>query len=368
MLPMRGHGEGSIYRHATRGVWVAAISLPDGRRRRRQAKTRPEALAELRAMQRALSAEAIDASRIRLGDYLERWVSDDALRARLAPASWRKHESIVRVHIVPALGSVRLSELRPTEVSVFLRRDAERHLSPQTARHIRATLRRALADAQRDGLVTRNVAALAEAPTLPHTERPILDAAQARILLDSTRGTRYGPLWTILVTTGLRISEALGLAWGDVGRDSITVRHALQRVDGEWVLRPPKTAKGRRTIPLTQLGVDALRAQREQQASDRGATGIEGLVFTTERGMPHHATNLLPRLRADLAAAGLPRVGLHDLRHSCATVLFGVGVPLPVIADMLGHSTIRVTADLYRHRVPELSRDAAERMQEAIGG
>jgi len=210
------------------------------------------------------------------------------------------------------------------------------------------------------------VAALSRPPKLPHRERSILDAAQARILLDSTRGTRYGPLWTILVTTGLRISEALGLAWGDVERDSITVRHALQRVDGEWQLRPPKTAKGRRTIPLTQLGVDALRTQREQQASDRGATGLEGLVFTTERGMPHHATNLLPRLRADLEAAGLPRVGLHDLRHSCATVLFGVGVPLPVIADMLGHSTIRVTADLYRHRVPELARDAAERMQEAL--
>jgi integrase len=361
MTGVRSHHEGSIYRHKARGVWVAAISLPDGRRRRRQAKTRPEALAELRAMQRALSAEAIDASRIRLGDYLARWVSDDH---DWAPATRRKHESAVRVHLAPSLGAHRLSELSVRDVGGYL---ASLRLDARSVGHLRATLRRALEDARRDSLVTVNVAALAQPPKQQPRERPILDAAQARILLDSTRGTRYGPLWTILVTTGLRISEALGLAWGDVERDSITVRHALQRVDGEWQLRPPKTAKGRRTIPLTQLGVDALRTQREQQASDRGATGLEGLVFTTERGMPHHATNLLPRLRADLEAAGLPRVGLHDLRHSCATVLFGVGVPLPVIADMLGHSTIRVTADLYRHRVPELARDAAERMQEALG-
>jgi len=360
MTLVRGHHEGSLYRNVRRGVWVAAISLPDGRRRRRQAPTRADALAELRKMQKAQSAEAIDASRIRLGDYLQRWVDDDR---QLAPATLRKHESIIRVHLVPRLGHVLLSELSPSDVSRLL--GDLGGLDPQSVRHVRSTLRRALADALRDDLVTRNAASLASPPKLPHRERPILDAAQARTLLESTRTTRYGPLWTILVTTGLRISEALGLAWSDVD-SAIHVRHALAREHGEWVRRPPKTAKGRRTIPLTPLGIEALRAQREQQAADRGAVTLDGLVFTTERGAPIHATNLLPKLRADLAAAGLAKVGLHDLRHSCATVLFAAGVPLPVISDILGHSTIRITSDLYRHRVPELSVEAARRMQEAL--
>lgn len=361
---VRSHREGSIYRLRDRGVWVAAISLPDGRRRRRQAATRSEALVELRRMQKALTAEAIDASRIRLGDYLERWVSSDH---ELAPATVRKHESAIRVHLIPRLGHIRLSELRPDDLGVAMDGLLGAGLDPQTVRHVRATLRRSLADAVRDGLVPGNAAGLSRPPKLRSRERAILDASQARLLIDSTRGTPNGPLWTLLVTTGLRISEALGLAWSDVAKDSITVRHALQRVDGEWQLRPPKTAKGRRTIPLTPLAVEALRQRREDQAQDRGATGLDGLVFTTSTGHPIHATNLLPRLREDLAAAGLPKVGLHDLRHSAATILFGLGVPIEVIADILGHSTVRVTQDLYRHRIPELSVDAARRMQEALG-
>ena len=263
--------------------------------------------------------------------------------------------------------------------------DARREgLHPQSVRHLRATLRRTLADALREGLVARNVGALSRVPALPHRERTILDAIQARSLIESTRTTRYGPLWTILVTTGLRISEALGLTWSAInmgpavservpgekpGGPSLTVRHQLARENGEWVRRPPKTAKGRRTIPLTALGVEALRAQRALQDADLGGRPrpIDGLVFTSPAGRPLHETNTLKALYADLAAAGLPKVTQHDLRHSAATVLYGMGVDLETIADMLGHSSSRVTADLYRHRVADLQRSAADRMQEALG-
>ncbi len=426
MLLVRGHNEGSLFRRAT-GQYVAVVTMRDGRRVSRWAKDRDAAKVNLAELLRLRDAGAPTTARIRVGDYLERWVSDDH---GWAPATARKHEIAVRVHIVPSLGGLRLRELQVRDIERFL---AGRSRT-RTVLHLRATLRRALADAERDGLVDRNVAGMARPPAVRDRERTILDAAQARSLLETTRTTRYGPLWTILVTTGLRISEALGLAWSDVdlggndetvgsgnradpgvlvgrpvprsrgalredgraGRDglvdrvhrparlgepdhgfpvhvrpgggaAITVRLALSREAGEWVRRPPKTAKGRRTIPLTALGVEALRAQREQQRADRGMASVDGLVFTTPTGHPHHATNLLPRLRADLAAAGLPKVGLHDLRHSAATLLYSMGVPLEVIADQLGHSTVRVTQDLYRHRVPELQRAAADRMQEALG-
>lgn len=366
---MRGHGEGSLYKlrrptahDPERVVWVAEVSLSNGHRRRRMAPTFAEARKALAVLQRAATAGATE-SPSRLGPFLERWVTSDH---DWAPATRRKHESIVRVHLVPALGDLRLSELSPRDVEAVLSRAG---VGPRVAFHIRATLRRALEDARREGLVTINAAALARSRAVRVPERVVLDAAQARALIDSTRGTEWGPLWCVLVTTGLRISEALGLAWSDVdlATPAITVRHTLHRVDGEWQLRPPKTDKSRRTVALTRLAADALRQQRERQAAERGAVGLDGLVFTTSTGMPVHGTNLLPKLRDALAAAGLPKVSIHDLRHSAATMLYALGVPLPTIADLLGHSTVRVTADLYRHRVAELQRDAADRLQGALG-
>lgn len=362
MLVMRGHNEGSIFQRRT-GEWVAAVTMRNGRRATRWSKSPAEAKADLAELLRLRDAGARETGRVRLGDYLERWVSRDH---DMAPATRRKHESIIRVHLVPQLGSFRLSELSPDDVGAALGLLRRSGLDPRSVSHVRATLRRSLADAHRDGLVTRNVAGLAIAPRISTRERTILDAGQARLLVDSTRGTRNGPLWTVLLTTGLRISEALGLVWADVTPEHVNVHRALAREKGEWTWREPKTAKGRRHVALTELGREAFRAQRAQQTTDRG-TASTGLVFTTDRGNAIHATNLLPPLRRDLAAAGLPKVGLHDLRHSCATILFSMGVPIETIADILGHSTTRVTADLYRHRVPELARDAAAKMQEALG-
>lgn len=415
MTLVRGHNEGTIFRRRQgrdAGVWVSAVTMRDGRRVSRTSHSRDDAKAELAELLRLRDANAPITERIRLGDYLERWLDDDH---DWAPATRRKHVSVVRTH-TRGLAHLRLHELSVADINGLLRGLVG---SGQTRRHVRATLRRALADALRSGLAERNVAALANAPKLHGRERTVLDATQARTLIESTRDTRYGPLWAILLTTGLRISEALGLAWSDVdfggrhedagmvldavaevevaaerrgidarhrglptrhrgsaserrdaGRTpSITVRHQLTREDGKWVRRKPKTEKGRRTIPLTPLGVEALRAQRAMQDTDLGNTPrpIDGLVFTSPTGHYLHGTNTLKVLYADLDAAGLPKVTQHDLRHSCATILFGMGVPIEVIADILGHSTSRITADLYRHRVPELQREAAERMQEALG-
>jgi integrase len=514
--PVRSHGEGSIFVRRSgpeRGRWVSVVTLRNGRRASRVSRTRDDAKAQLAELLRLRDAGAPVTGRVRLGEFLERWVSD--VRNDLGPATWRKHESIVRCHITPRLGSHQLSQLRTGDVSRCLA-ELER-LDPQTVRHVRATLRRALADAVRDGLVDRNVAALAKPPKLRAKERPILDANQARLLIESTKGTRYGPLWAILVTTGLRISEALGLSWSDIefgGNDgaaalrphagrgsadpasslradvrpvsalgpSLTVRRQLARENGEWVHRPTKTAKGRRVVPLTQVGVEALRAQRQMQredmakfyggddgrasGSDRGesTTGqrdlhrlgtrprrlgpsdtladdrdgnvdlqgagvgddpgghaprapeadrdvaragepspsvrdgrgrgagdgrgdavpdgrpnrmgvptplvipLDGLVFTSERGNPLHGENTGKLLARDLAAAGLPRVTQHQLRHGCATYLIQSGYPIEKVAKILGHSTPRITAEIYMHLTDRDTADAADVMERVMGG
>lgn len=364
MTPMRGHGEGSLFRRGRDERWVAVVSMHDGTRRSRSARSKSEAQAHLRELLRQRDAQVpVDPRNVRVGPYLLRWLDD--VRPRLAPATWRKHESIIRTGLSPGLGHRSLSALSVADVRHYL--SALPH-DPQSVRHHRATLRRALADALRDGLVDRNVAALAEPPQLQKDERTYLTTAQVRRLIEEARDDRHWPLWVLIVTTGLRVSEALGLAWSDVTPDTVTVRHQLARVEGAWVRSRPKTRRSRRTIPLTPQGAEALAEQRIRQDAERGdhPRPIDGLVFTTPTGAPIHATNLLPPFRAMLARLGLPRVTIHDLRHSAASMMLAAGVPLPVIADILGHSTVRVTADLYAHVGVELRRDAADRLAEAL--
>jgi integrase len=199
-------------------------------------------------------------------------------------------------------------------------------------------------------------------------ERTYLTTVQVRTLIDEARDERLWPLWVVIVTTGLRVSEALGLAWSDVDGDTVRVRYQLARRDGQWVRTEPKTRKSRRTIPLTPQAVEAFAVQRERQDAERGdhPQPIDGLVFTTVRGMPQDSSNILPEWYALLVRLGLPRVTTHDLRHSAATMMLTAGVPIPVIANILGHSTVRVTADLYAHVGVELRREAADRLAEAL--
>jgi integrase len=363
----------------SRRRWAAQVTMSDGHRAtatchhaHRAVETRAcqesrDLLAELERLKE--SQAPANARTLTLGKFLTRWLDD--VKPSIAYSTWRKHESICRVHILPALGHVRLSDLSVSHVNAIIRGQT---VGAQSRRHLRASLRRALSDAQRQGLVTRNVAALALSPRLPHSERPILNAEQARALIEGTRDDRYHALYVLAVTTGMRSAELLGLTWDDLDLSvtpTVTVAHTLVRIDRTWKLGAPKTDKSRRTIPLTPVAVDALREHRKRQLAERmaaGHPGSEGLVFTTPSGKPVWGSNILPMLRAHLTRLGLPKVGLHDLRHSAATVLFAQGIPLEVISDMLGHATTRITSDLYRHRVPALSVEAARRMQEAVGG
>lgn len=368
MTNVRARNEGSLFRRNRDGRWVATVLMPNGRRRSRSTASKSEgakALAEL--IRQRDAAIPADPSLLRLGPYLEKWLGD--VRPRLAPATWRKHESIVRVHVIPRLGHVRLSELRVTHCRDLMA-GLSRHMDAQSVRHVRSTLRRGLADAVRDGLVVRNVAALAEPPPMDKAERRILSAEDVRLVTEEARDEPYWPLWVVIANTGLRVSEALGLAWSDVDlqRREVRVRVQLARQDGTWVRRPLKTRKSKRTVPLTEDAIDALRVQRERQIVAQEVRPIDGLVFTTPTGYPIHSTNILPDWYRTLSRLGLPKVTTHDLRHSAATIMFRQGVPIEAIADILGHSTTRVTADLYRHRVPEVQRSAIDLLAKAIRG
>lgn len=378
MQDVRGHNEGSIFHRRADGHRVASVTMPNGKRptlscphvHRPSDRDCPEARTNLIELLRLRDQHApAGGHTLTLGAFLTGWLR--SVRPDLAPSTWRKYESIVRVHLTPTLGHRRLSELSVADVSGLLA-GREHVLDPQTRRHHRATLRRALSDAHRQGLVIRNVAALAKPPRMSKPERQILDTAQVRALIEGTEGDRLHAFWVLAVTTGMRSAEMLALTWDDLDLDAGTARvgSTLHRIDGQWKFRDPKTEKSKRSVPLPAVTIAALvelrRLQLEEQAK-LGVMGRRGLVFATAKGQPVHGPNLSKLLYKHLDRLGLPRVTVHDLRHSAATVLYSMGVPLSVIADILGHSTIRVTSDLYRHRVPELAHDAARRMQEAVG-
>lgn len=352
----RGKGEGTLYQRPD-GTWRAMIDLgwSGGRRIRRSVSgaTRREVVDKLREARRAMDAGLQPTSdRLTVGAYLEDWL--EASRDKVRPSTWRTYETYVRTHHLPRLGRFSLNKLTPGDVERMLR---DMPGSARTRHHARAVLRTALQRAVAHGLILRNPAALAGPPRVEHREVETWDAAQVRIFLDAIRGHRLEALFTVAVSTGLRQGELLGLRWSDVNLSAgtLTVRHALQRVDGRLQLVETKTAKSRRTIPLSDLALQALRT-----AQDGPIIGTH--LFTTPAGGPLYGTAVYREFRAVTEAAGLPRIRFHSLRHTAASLLLAQGVHPRVVMELLGHSTIALTMNTYSHVIPALERDAADRM------
>lgn len=381
----RSPGEGSVYEIAD-GRWRGAITWTeaDGRRHRRtvSGRTSVEAREKLDHLRASLRIGALaPAGTGTLADYLSGWIERD--RQRVRPSTWRGREYHVRSYLIPALGRLTLARLSSADVeralASFLQSGSpsltrKRPISPLTVRHIRATLRRALKAAERDGLVARNAAADASPPYVPHRPVSYLSASDVGRLLDGTCDDSLGPLWALAVTTGLRRGELLGLYWTDIDESAstVTVRRSLAEAgEARWAMADPKSARSRRTLPLPARARDALARQRTRQDAERVKAGTAwqdrvGLIFTDAAGRPMSpglVSHAFTRARERLS---LPSVSLHDLRHSAATLLLAEGVPLAVISELLGHAGIAITASHYAAIVPELRREAADAMDRVL--
>jgi integrase len=386
----RSAGEGSVYETGDR--WRGAVTWTDaaGTRHRRTitSPTSKGARDKLDKLRQDLGLGVLDDGKPEtLGQFLERWIVRH--RGAVRFATWRTRETHVREYLIPALGKVPLRKLGAERIELALGtfqaqgrpnpkpgpgRPA-RPLSPLTVRHIRSTLRRALADAERDGKVGRNAAAAAASPYVPHRPIVYLSARDVRKMLEASRDHPFGPVYELAVTTGLRLGELLGLTWADVTDGKLAVRRALARsaAPARWSLADTKTMRSRRTIPLSLAARHALETQRTRQAFVRNAAGTAwqdqvGLVFTDAVGRHLAPERVSHQFVALLKASGLPQVHFHDLRHTSATLMLAQGVPLAVISEWLGHSSITITASSYAAIVPELHLEAADAMDRAIGG
>ncbi|MBI2304634.1 MAG: site-specific integrase [Chloroflexi bacterium] len=376
-MARRSNNEGSIYKRAD-GLWAGAITLPGGKRKVVYGKSRQgvgEALiAALRDVQLGILLPTADA-RQTLGQFLTHWL-EEVVKPNLRPKTYVTYRDVCHLHIIPALGSRRLTKLSPQELITFYHAELEQGFSPRMVGHIHRVLHRSLEDAVRWQLIPRNVCGLVDSPRVSKVEMKALNAEEARRFLEAAQGEPMEALFVLALTTGMRQGELLGLKWADMDmiQGIIHVRRSLARITGKgFVEQEPKTAKGRRTISLTPMATQALQEYRRRQLEARLLAGGEwedrNLVFCNALGRPMEVTNLIRRhFHPLLKKAGLPRVRFHDLRHSCASLLLSMNAHPKVVQELLGHSTISVTMDTYSHTVPSLQVEAVNGLDKLLRG
>ena len=325
-------------------------------------------------------------SRMTLAEYLPQWLQAARLRG-LRQTTLVGYEVMITRQLIPRIGALQLRELTPAHLNTLYlelleggRLQRPGGLSPRTVRAAHTVLRRALADAVRQGLLTRNVADFADPPSAAAARAEARKSvktwttAQLRQFLERTRDNPLYSAFLLGAMTGMRRGEVLGLRWSDVDLDEkrLRITQTLVAPRYELVFSEPKTAAGRRTVALDDRTVAALREHRRQQAAARLAFGRgyeeTGLVFTQEDGSPVVPMIFTQRFQKASRDAGLPQIRFHDLRHGHVTYLMQAGVPLPVIAQRVGHSSVAVTGDIYSHVRPELRDDAATLVAKIVGG
>ncbi len=374
----RTKGSGTVWQ-ADSGNWVARATIA-GRRRSATCGTKREAEAALRKM-------LVDADRgllvredkLTVGEYLEVW-SRDIAPVRLRVETLKSYQLIIRVHLLPVLANIKLSQLNRAHLRSLYASLGSKGLKPSTVHRVHAVLSSALGDALKDELIVRDVCRGMDLPSAPKPEMQCLDASQCKALIAASKGTFYEALWTLLLYGGMRIGELLALRWSDLDLNRGTIR-ITRNLTRSKSFGEPKTSRGRRTITLPSPALDALRVHKARQAEQRLAavdwtdldlmfcTGVEGhsKTSTTAPGSPLTQRCVQDSFKRLLVRAGLPRVRLHDLRHSAISLMLSSGVPITTASQRAGHSRVSTTLDIYAHSMPSADREAANALAALLG-
>jgi integrase len=240
-------------------------------------------------------------------------------------------------------------------------------------RLVYTVLRAGLDGAVRDGLIARNPAALVARLSVERREAKHLDADSVAAVLKAAEASRHYPALALIVATGLRRGEALALRWDKVDLDAglLKVAATLSRVSRALVITEPKTTRSRRTVPMSPAVVTMLRRHKAAQAAEKLREGNQwpesGLVFTTELGEPVEPGSLLHAVEVAAKKAGVEGVGVHTLRHSAAVGWLEAGVHIKAVADLLRHSSVSITGDVYGHTSDDTARAAVDGWSGALG-
>lgn len=377
----RGNHEGSIYFDRSAKLWVSAITMA-GSSRGRQTKRKMYSSTREQAAEKLIGLQAQAALGTLPSDTkltVQQFAYHSFLpekRTTLRRSTYVHYVMVFDKHIGPTMGHIKLAKLRPSDIQDFYGRLQAQGLSTATVHNYNRRLNAMLNRAVELDLLVRNPAKRARLPRLVKREVTVLSAHEMKTLIKASDGDPYQQLLVLSLSMGLRQSEALGLTWGDVSFDraEILISRALHSKEGGGhELTELKTASSTRRLVLPQPALKALKHQRIAQIEHALALGpkwnnLLDLVFTNDVGGPVEKSNLRSRhLKEWLKTAGLPSTfRWHDLRHACASSLFGQGVPGPVVQQLLGHSSLNTTMGVYGHLIPSQQSLAAEAMDQLL--
>lgn len=361
----RAEGRRCIHCGSDRVVWsfIVDTNEPGGRRRQVQRsgfKTKEAALVALREVQATVESGRPEPTKLTTGEFLDRWLA--SVEGQVRGGTWQNLESAVRLHLQPALGGVPLRRLTRTDVKAFVS-DLVKRRSAKTTRNLHGILRWALNAAVEDGLIASNPAArIRELPSGKGPEMKVWTAEQAKAFLEATKDDPLYPMWRLALVTGMRRGELLGLRWTDLDTSgtppSVSIGRQYSRQGKAGVsFGETKSGRGRR-VDLDAATVAILREHRGKQE----IVGIEGLVFSRADGTPMDPDSVTGWFQAAVRRTNLPRIRLHDLRHTAITMMLRARVHPKVVAERVGHANVGITLDRYSHWVPALGEDAADRL------
>ena len=365
--------------------WAAVFDAPpdeSGKRKRRWLsgfETRKAAEATLSdALARLQTGAYTGPTKETAAIFTRRWLQ--SAKASVRPWTWATYETLVEKHIVPAFGSTLLLKLRPAQLnSVYAgllesgRCDGKGGLSPRTVGHIHGVIRLALGQGVRWQELARNPGDLANPPRKKRTAMRAWSIEEVGVFLDSVREDRMYAAYVLLLTTGLRRGELIGLAWRDLdlAEAALQVRQTVIIVNFRIQRSQPKTDAGRRSVALDPGTVEVLRAHRARQLAERFALGLgrpgpDDFVFAAPTGEPLHPGLFSDGFDRRVRAAGVPRIMIHGMRHTSAPLALAVGIHPKVVQERLGHSSIAITLDLYSHSVPGMDAVAASKISALV--
>lgn len=365
----RAHGD-SGPRKTKAGYWAIDVELDrlsDGKRNRKRlyGKTQAEVLAKKKAyeIEQGLTP---DSDKMKVGELLDRWLLSSATTKNREHTIESSYEPIIRLHLKPSIGHYRARALTGSHVQAMINAKAKEY-QPRTVRNIRAVLRKALNWAKGKNLITDNVAIGCDLPPAAKPKHHTLNQSQAQNFLDALAGHRLEALFWTLILMGIREAEAIGAKVADLNLDAGTMRVSsqIQRVGKRFQETPTKSGSDV-TLAVPSILVPVLRAHLDRLAEESTYTRWhdQGLLFPNETGGPFHASYIYKQFKAALKRAGIEPAGIrvHDLRHTCASLLISQGVHLSVVKERLRHSQISITADTYGHVFEEAQRAAAEKL------
>ncbi len=378
-MAKRGNGEGSIYHRKSDNKWVGGITLESGKRKVFYGKTRTEVQEKMKTLlHEQQKGNMVATSQQTIGEFLIDWLENTHKRS-IRPRTYERYREAINLHIIPAIGRYQLQKLTPQHVQAFYAKEESNGLAPATITYYHSVLHNALGMAVKWDLISRNVCDVVSPPRKKRFEIQPLNTEQVQKLLTVLSGNKWEALFTLAIVTGLRRGEILALKWQDIDftTNSLQVRRILSRVPTNtpnrqhvYVEAEPKTQKSRRNVVIASIAMVALKKHYTLQMERRKEAGTDWLekdyVFCTSYGNHIGPNYIVAVFKKLLKQANLPAIRFHDLRHSAASLMLSLGTHPKVVQEVLGHTQISMTMDIYSHVLPGMQQDAMNKLSDAL--